>query len=146
MNTINQIEDLLITKIAALESAPGVLRFADVKNMSSAEFVLEEITTFPVAAVSFFSESVADVKSRLIVNETYEVRVITPKTGNDTTRAPHVLCDAVRDGIHGKDWNEPDIAPFQYQGRERASGEEGQILIYSLKFETTHYLQVPTTT
>ncbi len=144
-NTVKEIEDLLVTKITALESSPGVAYFADVINMTAAEFILNEVSTFPVAAVSFSSELVTDVISRMIINETYEVLIITKKTGNDTSRLPHVLCDAVRDGIHGKDFDEEDIGPFRYLGRSRESGIDGQNIVYSLKFETTHYYHIPTT-
>jgi hypothetical protein len=145
-NTVNDIEDLLIEKILALTDGTGAHRFAAVENMSSAEFNIEEFTDYPAAVVGFQSEEVSEVNSRLIIKETYEVLVAVKKTGKDTARTPQTLCTAVRDGIHGKDWGEDDIAPFHYLGRERVSTDAGQVIVYSLKFSTTHYLHIPTTT
>lgn len=141
-NTVNDIEDLLIEKIAAL-GIGGVALFAQVVSMTAGEFSLTEPEALPVAAVSFSGDENTDILSRLVLKETYEVLIVTPKKGIDPVRTPQVLCDAVRNAIHGNDFKESDISPFQYQGRTRQGGE-GQLLVYSLKFATTHLLQITT--
>jgi len=140
--TVNDIEDLLIEKIRAIKNA-GVALFADVVNMTANEFSLAEPEALPVAAVSFYGDENTGTLSRLVLKETYEVLVVTRKSGTDPARSTTVLSESVRDAIHGNAWGLPDVSPFQYQGRNRLD-TQGQLNVYSLKFQTTHVLQVVT--
>lgn len=140
------IEDLLVTKITALVDGLGAARFARVLCVTEGDFRLADVTPaqYPLALVAFASDQNTGVKSRLVMNETYRVTVVKKKAGADSTQAIHTLCDAVRDGIHGKDWDYADITPFEYQGREIIDAGE-QVIAFELRFGTTNILHIPVT-
>jgi len=143
--TIKDLEDLLVTKITALEDPSHEKYFNTVDTLSEKEFRHEAITSFPAAIISFASDKAADVRSRLVIDETYDVAVISKKTGGDASRTHYALCDVVRDNIHGKDWGEANIEPFQYMSRDFIN-KEGETLTTVMKFSVRHILHVPTTT
>lgn len=143
--TIKDLEDLLVAKVTALKDPYDEKYFNTVDTLSENEFRHEAITSFPAAIISFSGDKAADVRSRLIVDETYDVVVISKKTGSDASRTHYALCDVVRDNIHGKDWGEANIEPFQYMSRDLID-KEGETMTTVMKFSTRHILHVPTTT
>ncbi len=143
--TIKDLEDLLVAKIAALEDPAHVKYFNTVDTLSEKEFRHEAITSFPGAIISFASDRNTGVRSRLVVDEIYDVAVISKKTGSDASGSHYALCDVVQNGIHGKDWGEANIEPFQYTGRELIN-KDGETLTTVMKFSVRHIKHVPATT
>lgn len=137
--TIKEIENLIAAKVSALKL------FAVVANLAAAEWRVAELSGYPAALVGFVSDAATEVRSRLVVEETYQVAVVAKKQGGNAGRDIHVLCDAVRDAIHGKVDTAPDITPFMYTGREIVEAD-GQVIVCDLRFRTTHALHVPTLT
>jgi hypothetical protein len=142
IGTAKDIEEKLITVITALVS--GTLhRFASVIALAEYEFRADP-QLLPSAIVFLSSDDPSETRSRLIVNETYTVRIQTAKVGKDTARSPYALCDAVRDAIHGQSWGYDDIDAFAYGGRTLASSIDDPVITYDLKFTVTHKLQITT--
>lgn len=143
--TIKNIEDLLATKIAALvdTSTPPVALFSVVDSLTDKDYRTDD--TYPAAYTAMIESVNAEAQSRLILVDTYQVLVIANKAETNAARTAYALCEAVRDGVHGKDWNEPAISAFEYAGM-RLVDAEGSRLIYAVDFRVTRYLQVPTRT
>jgi hypothetical protein len=140
--SIKDVEDYIVARLAALQSGDDDL-FGTVRTASEEENRITELSDYPAALVCYLSGKNTGVRSRLVIEETYEITIVQRKTG--TSRTIHTLHDAVRDAIHGKDWNYDDIDPFQYAGADFITNE-GQLMAYSLKFTTVHKYGIPTTT
>lgn len=141
--TTKDIEDLLIEKIEALKDDDDILLFDRVDNLSTSEF--EESfgdDDNAIAYVGFTEDANTGLRSRLVVEETYQVIVMTRKKGTDVSRTPHLLCEAVRDAIHGYRWDNIDIQPFEYIGRQLIDFK-GETISYGVTFKTKNMLHVP---
>jgi hypothetical protein len=138
MNDVIDIENLICSNLLAAGS------FSVVGRMASNDY--RQSNAGRAVYVAFLQDSSLGIKSRLIVEETYQC-IVVAKKGQQGTEAntAYYLTDSVRDLIHGKDWGEDDIEPFEYLGRELLE-HDGDRIVFSVKFKTRHYLQVPTTT
>lgn len=132
------VEDLLVTKIDAAVSA-----LALIANLASTDF--RAVETLPAALICLESDEAAEVRSRLIAVETYQVIVIQRKGQTSEATMPAGLCDAVRNAVHGKNWGYTELEPFRYLGRELIDAEAENIS-YRLKFVTTHALAISSLT
>lgn len=143
--TIKNIEDLLATKLTALvdTATPPVPLFVTVDSLTDKDYRVGDVA--PSAYTAMIESVSTETRSRLILVDTYQVLVIAQKAETDSARTAYALCEAVRDAVHGKDWNEPAISAFEFAGM-RLIDSEGSRLIYAVDFRVTRYLQVPTRT
>lgn len=144
--TYKEIEDLIATKLAALTDSavptPATL-FSVVDSMTDKEFHVGNTT--PAAYVILDSSEGTEVMSRLVIKDTYLVRIVAAKGTTDAARTAYSLVDAVRNAVHGKDWGETAITPFRFEDA-RLADAQGSELIYDVRFSVTRHLHIPTLT
>lgn len=144
--TTKDIEDELVTQITTLKDDDEAALFDRVESLSQSEY-RDNLKTdeSAIALVGFLEDNTTGYMPRLVVEETYTVTVISKKKGTDTASTPHVLCEAVRDLIHGKQFGNTDIMPFSYEGRKLVH-YDGEYIAYEMRFTTNNILHVPSMT
>lgn len=140
--TTAQVEDLLMEKVKDL----GFFKVVQSMGRENVANEVEKVLTTPAALVCFLKDENTGVRSRLVVKETYGVVVVAKnmKSEKDAAAQAYDLIDAVRDGVHGKQWGHEELEPFELVDRELISYASGKIA-YMVRFSTRHMLGVPTT-
>lgn len=135
--TTKSVEDLLVTKIKTITA------FNRVESLTASEYrdKLSDAES-AVALVAFDEDQSIGINPQLVVEETYLVAVITRKKGADSNMTPHSLCESVRSLIHGQQFGETDIMPFQYARRKLIS-YEGDTIVWEVSFRTKKLLYIP---
>lgn len=126
---------LLVSQLVSLADSRGFL-FSEVIGIDAKENRATAVAQG--AYIGLVADEPTDVRSRLVQRETYGV-IVESRKGSTGGRRINALCDTVRDMIHGKDWNNADLAPLRYQGRKLLQWE-GEYTVYQLDFTTTRML------
>jgi hypothetical protein len=135
--TTKSVEELLIKEIKTIAA------FNRVESLTASEYrdTLSDAES-AVALVAFDEDQSIGVTPQLVVEEVYLVAVITRKKGTDSSMTPHSLCESVRSLIHGQQFGETDIMPFQYARRKLIS-YEGDTIAWEVSFKTKKHLYIP---
>ena len=137
MSTIAEIEDKIISTLDGL----GIFRKVSSLGRKAAPVTM----SYPSAHAYFVSDRDTGTKPRPVMTLTYEILVVGKNLSGEGQAAADVysLLDSVREAINGKYLDFTDIEPFTCVSREIAGYEDG-VISYILRFQTRHYLEVPT--
>ena len=137
MHTISQIEDAMISTITAL----GLFRHVGSIGRKAKPVSL----AYPSAFVYFVGDTDTGTRPRPIFETQFEVAVYQSNKGGEAAAAKDTygLIDSIRDAINGKNLSLDDIDLFYCSGREMIGYEDG-IISYAVKFNTRHFLPLPT--
>lgn len=135
--TTKSVEDLLVTQIKTITA------FDRVESLTASEYQDKLTDTeSAVALVAFDEDQSIGINPQLVIEETYLVVVVSRKKGADSNMTPHSLCESVRNLIHGQQFSQSDIMPFQYARRKLIS-YEGDTIAWEVSFRTKKLLYIP---
>jgi len=136
---ISEMEDKLISTIEGLH----LFRLVDSLGRKGHPQTLN----YPCAFVYFAGDENTMSKPRTVYVVNYEVLIVCKNLSlnpeKEAAKDAYVLLDAVEQAINGKQLSIPDIEPWTCMSREIYEYENG-IISYVMKFQTRHYLSVPT--
>lgn len=139
--TTADVEDLLMEKVTDM----GLFKLVQSAGRDDIVDDVAKVLKTPAALVCFTGDENTGVQSRLVTDETYLVAVVNKniRSEKDAARSVYDLIDAVRDGIHGKQWGREELEGFRFRGRELIYYENGKIA-YAVRFSVKHTLHIPT--
>lgn len=136
---ISEIEDVLISTIEEL----NLFKYVGSLGRKGQPPALN----YPCAFVYFAGDENTNSKPRPVYLLNYEILImcknlsLNPEKG--AAKDAYILLEAVEQAINGKSLGITDIEPWTCISREIYDYENG-VISYVMKFQTRHYLSVPT--